>query len=54
MLMSIVAAASYFWVARGSNRVASLVEVKSLAVLPFKTLGEETETSILLRDWQTH
>ncbi len=40
VLISIVAAAFYFWAARGSNRIASIPEVKSLAVLPFKTLGE--------------
>jgi TolB-like protein/DNA-binding winged helix-turn-helix (wHTH) protein len=40
MLISIVAVAAYFWVAGRSRRVTSNLEVKSLAVLPFKTLGE--------------
>jgi len=40
ILISMIAAASYFWTARNSNRVASIMDVKSLAVLPFKALGE--------------
>lgn len=39
LLISIVAAVSYFWAAGNSRRIASILEVKSLAVLPFKTLG---------------
>lgn len=46
-LLAAVAAGAYLWMARGREGAGSFNGVKSVAVLPFKTLGGEGESELL-------